>query len=329
MFQEIWIEPSRVAQKIDIDQYYEDAQDKPTRRAHQPRPQLTVEDLTGSNGLMQVAAEFRQHLPVLGQHSNNPTAAATTSSLSSSITAAARYSLQLVQCYTQWAHDLCPTQHAADNLRLLEQKLGPQKKVQAYVEEQRNQWCRDRYLDRVLGKETTERILQDYQDHRSSQQEPQQELFDGEAMVPTVSSTGNHNHTSTEPDNMMYQPDGAAAEGVVGSTLLPQNTERLQSQRRRVINDDDDDDDDAPEDDDDEVLWDDREKGNQEKGDDVNIVDVGNRNSSSSNNDDNGAMTNDVIDNNKYDGNFYFRHGWRRQAQDNNKKKVTIIIHYY
>ena len=152
--------PSSTTNDKEIEALYETA--PPPKKKRTPRPKLTEEQLTGSttNGLLTVLAEFSRTLKAPPPQRSIPAAAA--------------YARQLTSLYRQWASDLLPAQNAADNLLKVEQ-LGTKKSVKHHLQLQRNEWCRNRHLERVLGKDPAEELLHQYEDYCVGQQQQQNE----------------------------------------------------------------------------------------------------------------------------------------------------------
>jgi hypothetical protein len=118
-----------------------------TAKKKKPRFVFTVDRLTSADGLIRVATEFKR-IP-------RPK--------TKSIPSTAAYSQKLIGAYHEFALDLWPGQHAADVLLKIEQ-LGP--KAKNYLNLQRNELVRNRYLEGVLGREAAEKLLQQFEDYQ-------------------------------------------------------------------------------------------------------------------------------------------------------------------
>ena len=212
---------------LDGEAYYDDNNNnndkKKTRRPK--APQLTVEHLLGPDGLIRLATDCRTTA-----QSRRP---------APTVRACAAYTQALLQRYTQWAHDLLPHQHSTDTLYQIAQSVGRKKPIQqGSLNEQRHALCRQAHLERVLGRDTAERILQEYDQHCCYQQQQQNQQEEEELLPPSE-----HEATVT------IAPAAAAAASAVvdnNNDTPPVNHSNAATThiteprpRRRVIDDDD------------------------------------------------------------------------------------------
>jgi hypothetical protein len=111
----------------------------------QKRPALTVDMITGVNGLVRLPVEFKQ-IPFRGEKS---------------IASAASYSLRLVEAYKKFCFDLMPSMAFEDVLLKIE-KEGGTRQVKDYLQTMRNAQ-RDQFVESLYGKEKADQFLTDLQ----------------------------------------------------------------------------------------------------------------------------------------------------------------------
>jgi hypothetical protein len=124
-----------------------------------PRVTLTVEKLTGVDGLIRIPHEFslalkKKHASFLSSSSSTPP----------TVAAAASYATQLVDLYADFAHSIWPHTHMLDVFYKIEQ-LGSKPALKAFLELQRQEITRNPYLEKTLGRETAESLLQSLQEY--------------------------------------------------------------------------------------------------------------------------------------------------------------------
>jgi hypothetical protein len=137
-----------------IEAHYEKSSHESKRK---PRVTLTMEKLTGVDGLIRIPHEFartlkKKHASFLSS-SSVPTAST-----------AASYATQLVDLYADFAHSIWPHTHMLDVFYKIEQ-LGSKPTLKAFLELQRQEITRNPYLEKTLGRENAETLIQNLQEY--------------------------------------------------------------------------------------------------------------------------------------------------------------------
>lgn len=202
----------------DIANRYEKAAKKKKQRPK--RPELTERHLTGPEGLIRIPREF----PAVLRYTAIPTSSSS-SGRSKSRAAAASYALSLVEAYKSFCYTLCPPMAFEDTLLKIE-RLGSKREVKAYLEQMR-QDVRNQHVEKVLGKEKAERILQ--QLHDALQQQHQQLQHQAPDDAPPVDGAtvgasaagGGARVPPAAPPNEEEEPEAAFDDLATGTVLAP------------------------------------------------------------------------------------------------------------
>ena len=159
---------------------YEKEQLKAKRRKR--APDLDIKDLTGVDGLIRLPTEFKAlKYKKLSK----------ASSKEDSIKAAAAYALSLTEAYKSFCYSMAPNLAFEDALLKIE-SYGSKKEVKSYLQQMRND-VRNRYVEKVFGKEKAEKMLQEFEFG-------QQGVFINEAMAADDEAGQNmEDHTPAEP----------------------------------------------------------------------------------------------------------------------------------
>ncbi|GAX18542.1 hypothetical protein FisN_10Hh257 [Fistulifera solaris] len=105
------------------------------------RPTLTVEHLTGLNGLIRIPDDFK----------------ALNSKIPRDAKSAAQYTRSLMKAYHDFCFELWPQSSSTDVLLMIEQ-LGTKQPVKTYLQHLRDT-ARNRHVEHVLGREKAEKLL--------------------------------------------------------------------------------------------------------------------------------------------------------------------------
>jgi Replication Fork Protection Component Swi3 len=181
------------AEDQEIDALYQKAKRAKSKRA----PDLTVESLTGPEGLIRIQTDFFRpdHLP---QITNTSTA---------SIASSAQFALSVVEAYKSFCFHLMPQLAFEDSLLKIE-RFGSKRPVKKYLDEMRHNE-RNKHVSKVLGEDRAHRVLQELHD---AMQEQQQYQADGEP---------DHGHAQAENEGAGGGEGVAAAAGNVQGTPSP------------------------------------------------------------------------------------------------------------
>jgi hypothetical protein len=161
--------------QVDIDALYE----KKKRKSARAPDLITVETLTGPEGLVKIPNDLRMELsrlqpPAVGKKS---------------LVTSAQYALTLVESYRSYFFQLAPNLAFEDALLKVE-RLGSKRPVRKYLEQMR-QNARNAHVEAVLGKERADRVLRELHDaleQQEQQLEGMNEFNTGDAGAGAISS---------------------------------------------------------------------------------------------------------------------------------------------
>lgn len=185
----------------DGDKKIEDQYRKALKQTRKPRPKLTYEILTGSNGLirlpMELPEQMKRYIPKSGKD----------------IIGAAEYCRILMNSYERFTNDLIPSESYEDTLWKIEQ-LGSSKQTRMYLQQMRNEQ-RNKYLENALGKEKSMRVIQDLDDEmarlaqeQQGNDEVQDEIQDNDVQdAPSDEAHDEHHVTDTNGSPMQSNID--------------------------------------------------------------------------------------------------------------------------
>jgi hypothetical protein len=189
----------------DIDALYE----KKKRKSTRVPDLLTVETLTGPQGLVKVPNDVRMELSRLRPSGGGkkPTVAAS-----------ARYALTLVESYRSYFFQLAPGLAFEDAL-LKAERLGSKRPVRRYLEQMR-QAARNAHVEAALGKERADRVLRELHDALEQQEDPQIGGGGGD-FRPEVEAGGDSGDSTQESIVTASEPlEGAAGAGAAAASQL-------------------------------------------------------------------------------------------------------------
>jgi hypothetical protein len=199
--------------------------EKKAKSKRQKRPDVTVDMITGANGLIRIPHEFKQ-IP----HRED---AKTTS-------AAAAYSLRLIEAYKQFCFGLAPNMAFEDVLIKIE-KEGSGRQLKDYIQNMRNMH-RNHYVEKLYGKEKAEQFLSDLDmimgENAPSNEDPvHQEGTETDGPVTTngVAEKETTNGTASSRDAVTITNNSSSDSNVAHPAVTPMHN-------RKAIDDDDDDD---------------------------------------------------------------------------------------
>jgi Replication Fork Protection Component Swi3 len=136
------------AEDQEIDALYQKAKRAKSKRA----PDLTVESLTGPEGLIRIQTDFFRpdHLPQL------------TKASTASVASSAQFALSVVEAYKSFCFHLMPQLAFEDSLLKIE-RFGSKRPVKKYLDEMRHSE-RNKHVSKVLGDDRAHRVLQELHD---------------------------------------------------------------------------------------------------------------------------------------------------------------------
>ncbi|GKY97674.1 hypothetical protein MPSEU_000725700 [Mayamaea pseudoterrestris] len=190
------------------------------------RPTLTVDMMTGVNGLVRIPVEFK-HISFRNEKS---------------IASAAAYSLKLMESYKKFCFDLMPSM-AFEDVVLKIEKEGGSKQLKDYLQNMRNAQ-RDEYLEGLYGKEKAEQFLADLQGLYAEQHAAaDDDEFGASAEYdPSMSNSGldvSGNGMSANAD-MSPSPTATATVNVARQVSSPSNRTDIQEDDEEEFEFDDD-----------------------------------------------------------------------------------------
>jgi Replication Fork Protection Component Swi3 len=234
-----------------------------------PRPKITVETLTGVDGLIGIPTEFTR--AVRNSVPKNR----------KDIAGAAAFSRLLMRSYERMAHDLLPSSCPDDVYYKIEQ-LGSNKSCRDYIHHMRIQQ-RNVYLENVLGKDRANKIIDEFDDeiriqslalaqrqeednvtpsddvninhddemeldlltnNEDNESSSPNENVGGNSIVPDSSSAGSEDESPTT-DHPISGPTSAAVTPHIDKNSSSQQENVSKKNRRRVIEEDTDDEDES------------------------------------------------------------------------------------
>ncbi|GAX25062.1 hypothetical protein FisN_10Lh257 [Fistulifera solaris] len=153
------------------------------------RPTLTVEHLTGLNGLIRIPDDFK----------------ALNSKLPRDAKTAAQYTRSLMKLYQEFFVELWPQSSSTDVLLMIEQ-LGSKQPTKTYLQHLRDT-ARNRYVEHVLGREKAEKLLHELElGLRAPPEDPTMEYDDVLKEDPVQSSPHPVTRTANESSQTTSLP---------------------------------------------------------------------------------------------------------------------------